>query len=125
MWADITPEMMSDEELDSTGKVYIRHPPSYRSDVLNKFITKLDSRCSESKATHPRMERIQGSPTNKAVPKHIPKWTAKSSQDENETPATQATAEALTSDDNESDLDSNNVNSLSDSSLDRIMQSYK
>ena len=71
LWADITLEMMSDEELDANGKVYYtRRPPSYRSDMLNKFIAKLDSRlCKQSVASHPRMERILGSPTKKTLPK--------------------------------------------------------
>ena len=29
LWADVTPEMMSDEERDE--EIYVRHPPSYRS----------------------------------------------------------------------------------------------
>lgn len=36
LWAEITPDLMSEEEKE--GDVYIRHPPSYRSDSLNRFI---------------------------------------------------------------------------------------
>ena len=34
MWADISPDMMSDEEFDDEQRIYIRHPPSYRSTIL-------------------------------------------------------------------------------------------
>ena len=41
-WKEVTPEMMSDEE--RVGDKYVRHPPSFRSEKVSKFIEKLDSR---------------------------------------------------------------------------------
>lgn len=71
----VTPDMMSDEEED--GAVYIRHPPSYRSDALSSFIVKLDSRLeAEGGGTaHPRTERRLGSPRQKTAPPLAAKWT--------------------------------------------------
>ena len=76
-WADVTPEMMSDEELD--GNVYIRHQSSYRSDSLNTFIKKLDVRLNSAgtSSSHPRTERRLGSPQDKAIPKLAKKWIIK------------------------------------------------
>ena len=57
LWADVTPDMMSEEEKD--GDVYIRHQPSYRSNTLNKFIKKLDQRLEADinrKNTHVYLE---------------------------------------------------------------------
>ena len=42
MWAEVTPEMMSDEEFVEEENVYLRHSPPHRSDVLIKFIERLD-----------------------------------------------------------------------------------
>ena len=36
--------MMSEEEFVKEENIYLRHPPSYRSDLLIKFIKKLDIR---------------------------------------------------------------------------------
>ena len=59
LWADVTPEMMSDEELD--GNICIRHQPSYRSHPLNR------------PSTHPQLERRLGSP----IPSGMKRWTVK------------------------------------------------
>ena len=67
--------MMSDEE--EQGEVYIRHPPSYRSDILSSFIEKLDSRCSKEANSQPRKKRVVGSPIMKAVPINAKKWMLK------------------------------------------------
>lgn len=78
LWAEVTPEMMSDEELE--GGVYVRHQPSHRSDTLNAFIKKLDSRldarCNNSKV-HPRSQRRLGSPRDKPIPKLTKRWVIK------------------------------------------------
>ena len=73
LWAEVTPEMMSDEEQEED--YYMRHPPSYRSKALHQFITKLDTRLDKEKGTHPRMERRLGSPIDKAIPSRFKKWT--------------------------------------------------
>ena len=66
LWADVFPEMMSDE--DKEGEVYVRHQPSYRSKALNTFISKLDERLDSSKDRHPRVARRLGSPHKKPAP---------------------------------------------------------
>ena len=75
-WKQLTPDMMSDEELQ--GDIYIRHPPSYRSDILSKFVAKLDSRAAKSKdSAHPRVMRRLGSPAEIAIPSNCKKWMVK------------------------------------------------
>ena len=61
LWADVLPEMMSDEELNDDG-TFIRYPPSYCSKALHKFINKLDSRLASMPSIHPRGTRQEGSP---------------------------------------------------------------
>jgi hypothetical protein len=79
LWAQVTPEMMSDEELE--GNVYVRHQPSYRSDGLHAFIKKLDSRLETDnsnrwgRGAHPRLERRLGSPREIRAPELAKKWT--------------------------------------------------
>ena len=51
LWADVKPEMMSDE--DREEDFYIRHPPSYRSKALQKFIDKLETRLNQEKELTP------------------------------------------------------------------------
>ena len=65
-WGEVTPDMMSDEE--KVGDKYIRHPPSYRSDRLNRFIQKLDSRLESTPSGHARHTRLLGSPVEKEPP---------------------------------------------------------
>ena len=85
MWADISPDMMSDEEFDDKQRIYIRHPPSYRSTILNKFVAKLDLRVrTQYKGIHPRMERKLGSPIEKPLPKLLKHWAKKGSTTEKE-----------------------------------------
>ena len=68
--------MMSDEELQ--GDIYIRHPPSYRSEILSKFIEKLDSRAAKSNdSAHPRVMRQLGTPAEVAIPSSCKKWMIK------------------------------------------------
>lgn len=93
--------MMSDEE--KQGDVYIRHPPSYRSSTLTKFIEKLDSR-SEGKnsKSHPRVKRQLGTSVDVPVPRKAKKWMLRS-----ELRNTHATAEGDISQQNiqESDVE--------------------
>lgn len=77
MWADISPDMMSDEEFDENEKTYIRHPPSYRSEILNKFIARLDARGDQQRSNHPRMKRRLGSPVPQPSPKSLKHWAKK------------------------------------------------
>ena len=75
LWADVTPNMMSEEEKD--GDFYIRHQPSYRSNTLNKFIKKLDQRLEAdiNRKKHPCLLRTLGSPHKQHVPLKCKKWT--------------------------------------------------
>ena len=76
--ADVAPEIMSEEEKD--GEVYIRHPPAYRSNSLNRFISKLDHRLDadiDNKNKHPRTDRRLGSPRNIPIPARCKKWMVK------------------------------------------------
>ena len=59
------------------GGAYIRHAPSYRSDVLNTFIQKLDSRCDKNPNSQPRKQRLQGSPHTRTVHSYAKSWTVK------------------------------------------------
>jgi len=81
-WADITADMMSEEE--QVGDVYVRHPPHYRSEKFNKFIGKLDERASKKSKSHARFSRKEGSPRKVPIPKHAKQWMieAKPPQDE-------------------------------------------
>ena len=49
VWAHITLEMMSDEEIDRD--CFIRPPPSYRSEKLAKFLQKLDEPANDKGKT--------------------------------------------------------------------------
>ena len=62
LWAEVTPDLMSEEEKE--GDVYVRHPPSHRSDSSNKFIKKLDQQLDSKmdRKRHPRLRRRLGSP---------------------------------------------------------------
>ena len=78
-WAEVTPDMMSDEELDEENKLYIRHQQSYRSTTLNSFIEKLDMRVEAGvKGIHPRIPRQLGLPREKCPPKSVKDWAKKS-----------------------------------------------
>ena len=71
-WHQITPEMMSDEE--KQGEVFIRRQPSYRSQELNKFLSKLDKRYEKKPSHQPRITRVMGSPIIKDVPRFAKRW---------------------------------------------------
>ena len=65
LWEEVTPDMMSEEEEEGNGN--IRHPPSYRSKGLNKFIAKLDKRLDTKQSKHSRVARRLGSPREKPL----------------------------------------------------------
>ena len=80
-WANITAEMMSDEERD--GDCFIRHPPSYRSEKLNRFLLKLDERAdTKAKTGDARFKRRLGSPREKTVPSGIKGWMTACQEEE-------------------------------------------
>ena len=69
-WKDITVEMMSDEE--RVGEKWVRHRPSYRSDLFNRFIDKLDGRATT--IDRARFPRDAGSPRVKHPPQCAKQW---------------------------------------------------
>ena len=71
--------MMSDEE--KVGDKYVRHPPSYRSERLHRFIQKLDSRLARTPTRHARHTRVLGSPVEKEPPPGAKKWILRSTED--------------------------------------------
>ena len=80
VWAEVTPEMMSEEEFVEEENVYLRHPPSHRSGVLNKVIERLDMRVEATIIrVNPRIERRLGSPKTVTMPKFAKPWTNKKS----------------------------------------------
>ena len=77
MWAEVTPEMML-EEFGEEENVYLCHPPSHRSGVLNKFIERLDMRVESTIIRfNPRIERRLESPKTVTMPKFAKPWTIK------------------------------------------------
>ena len=72
-WSDITPEMMSDE--DRVEDKYVRHPPSFRSDKVSRFIHKLDSRLNRKGSDKARFVRVMGSPRMLPPPRNAKQWT--------------------------------------------------
>ena len=67
--------MMSEEE--KCNDTYIRHPPTYRSKAVEKFLNKLDTRCEQQMSTHPHVKRLVGSPRKLSVPRHAKRWVVK------------------------------------------------
>lgn len=78
-WADVTADMMSDEE--RVGDKYIQHTPSYRSDKLNSFIKTLDKRAGKKGKSHARFHREQGSPRKQPIPQNAKPWMVKKHQE--------------------------------------------
>ena len=83
LWADVLPEMMSDEELNDDG-TFIRHPPSYRSKAFDKFINKLDLRLACMPSIHPRGTRQVGSPRERQISRGSKKWLYQENENEEE-----------------------------------------
>ena len=74
-WADVTADMMSDEE--KVEDKYIRHPPDYRSEKFSKFLDKLDHRATSKCKHHARFKRDLGSPRIKSPPANAKPWMLK------------------------------------------------
>lgn len=71
-WKDVHPSMMSDEETVD-GKTLKRKRPAWRSSEFNQLIDEIEQRYEHS-STHPRKERICGSPLKCAPPTSIKEW---------------------------------------------------
>ena len=115
VWAEVTPEMMSEEEFVEEENVCLRHPPSHRSGVLNKFIERLDMRVEATIIrVNPRIERRLGSSKTVTMPKFAKPWTIKKScNGENSGGVLDI------------DLTNQDMNYDSDSSYDDIVSQYK
>ena len=87
LWEDITPDMMSEEE--KCDDTYVRHPPSYRSIAVYKFLCKLDKRCEKQMSTHPRIKRLLGSPRKLSAPCHAKRWVIKKIESQQQTSPSQ------------------------------------
>ena len=73
----MTPEIISEEELEEEN-IYLRHPPSYRSNLMIKFIIKLDIRVEATiKRVNARIERQLALPKVLPIPKFAKDWTIK------------------------------------------------
>ena len=73
-WSDISADMMSEEE--KVDDQYVRHPPLYRSERLNKFVDKLDHSLSKyCLSDRPRITHVLGSPHKALPPINAKKWT--------------------------------------------------
>ena len=79
-WSSVTVDMMSDEEKD--GEKRIRHRPSYKSALFNRFIDKLDSHAVDKNRA--RFPRDIGSPRIKPIPPTTHKWMLNDSSIEQE-----------------------------------------
>ena len=87
LWEDITPDMMSEEE--KCDDTYVRHPPSYRSKAVYKFLCKLDNRCKKQMSTPPRVKRPLGSPRKLSAPCHAKWWVVKKIESQQQTSPSQ------------------------------------
>ena len=75
LWKQITADMMSDEE--KRGDTFVRRQPSYRSEKLNSFLSKLDDRFERQHSQQPRTKRLIGPPVDKPIPSHAKNWMIK------------------------------------------------
>jgi len=76
-WKDVTPDMMSDEE--KINDVYVRHPPSYRSEKFHNYLIKLDKRvAAKGRNVHARFQRQEGAVLEKDPPPNCKRWMVKS-----------------------------------------------
>lgn len=100
-WKQVTPDMMSDEE--KQGDIFIRHQPSYRSDKLSIFLSKLDNRFEKKSSHQPRVKRQMGSPAQKDIPMFAKNWMI--------APHLRNTTDTENNDSDNIDIDSENVES--------------
>ncbi len=75
LWSQVRPEMMSEEE-EENG-VFVRRPPSYRSDSLNTFIDKLEYRLENLPLTN-HLTPIEGE-----APRGCKSWLLAKDSEEN------------------------------------------
>ena len=69
-WEGITPDMMTEEESEEE-KGFVRHRQSWRSDVFNRFMDKLDSSRNQKTLAKPRE---LGEQVERMPPICVKKW---------------------------------------------------
>ena len=77
---------MSDEETDNESNGFTVHKLSWRSNVLNRLLSRLDGRYDESRknstiCTKPREQRKLGEFSDRTKPFDAPQWTLMEPQD--------------------------------------------
>ena len=80
LWKQVTATYMSDEETESEGDGFVIRIPSWKSDLLNKVLSRLDKRYDAKRATScskPKENRKIGTCSTREVPEGIPKWAVK------------------------------------------------
>ena len=87
-WKDVTADMMSDEE--RVGDIYVRHPPSYRSEKFHKFLMKLDEREDTKSNCRARFKRQEGFMVKKVAPINCKPWMVKKESVIERTPTSDA-----------------------------------
>ena len=70
-WKHVTPDMSEEEE---EGDSFIRHQPSWRSDIFNHFLEKLEGRYKAKHARSLAKPRTYGEPVQKPPPASAPSW---------------------------------------------------
>ena len=88
---------MSDEETDNESNGFTVHKLSWRSNVLNRLLSRLDGRYDESRknstiCTKPREQRKLGEFSDRTKPFGAPQWTLMEPQDA-ESPITPPTCD--------------------------------
>ena len=69
LWDGITPDMMTEEESEEE-KGFVRHRQSWRSNVFNRFMDKLDSSRNQKTLAKPReLEQVE-----RMLPICVKKW---------------------------------------------------
>ena len=98
-WKHVTADMMSEEE--ESGDGFIRHQPSWRSGVFNRFIEKIDHRLSKKGGKTVARRREYGDKCVRPIPTDIPDWMKESACSDNSASADGGLSDELISSGNE------------------------
>ena len=77
LWDEITPDMMTEEE-SKEEKGFVRHRQSWRSNVFNKFMDRLDSSRNQKTLAKPRE---LGEEVERLPPICVKKWMTEGSME--------------------------------------------
>ena len=77
LWDEITPDMMTEEESEEE-KGFVRHRQSWRSNVFNRFMDKLDNRRNQKTLAKPRE---LGEQVERLPPICVKKWMTEGSME--------------------------------------------